>query len=86
MLTQFELIITMSQVQLIIIAVIVILTIILTLILKKKDEQKYIIKLYEWNMEGSYEYRDLGARFKSYDEAEAFAVKHISGKYMISPL
>lgn len=74
----------MSHAQLIIGGLIILLVIFLIITLKPIPKKTvYIICIDLWNCDGAYIKNDIGARFKSYEEAENWAKKHISGGYYI---
>ena len=50
----------------------------------KKGAKPYIITVSVWNFEGAYIQKDIGMRFKSYEDAYEFASKTISGDYTIT--
>jgi hypothetical protein len=74
----------MSSFQLILGAAIILLIILLILSLRPKPKKTvYIICIDLWNCDGAYIKNDIGAKFNSYEDAEKWAKKHISGGYYI---
>jgi hypothetical protein len=74
----------MKEILLIIIILLFVTYVWLLFVSAKKGAKPYIITVSVWNFEGAYIQKDIGMRFKSYEDAYEFASKTISGDYTIT--